>query len=273
MTEANYGHIDRWHVLLDELCIRRGFLDTASLASRYCEVANTGGQKEFDTTIRNLNNWRSGRHIPRLRSLRMLEAVLDVDADPELAAHWTELYRRAQQTEDDDQAPLDPTADRLDAAGRGTGSGRFRSWLRPEAVAMGALLFFAGVGTGVLATSDWRPWGGPAAAAPLFTYQPEFEIALGETRTIYAERGDCGKLPRAWQETAAELPVSLTGTFSDGGLARRNSKFCKGITPARAIVFTATTPGVEEFRIQGDFLKVVVVDAADAPSGEPVALQ
>ena len=48
---------------------------------------------------------------------------------------------------------------------------------------------------------------------------------------------------------------------SDGGLARRNSKFCKGTTPARAIVYTAAKAGMEELMIQGDFLKVTVAEA------------
>ena len=260
MTDATYGHIDRWHVLLDELCSRRGFLDTASLASRFCEVANTGGQKDFDTTLRNLNNWRSGRHIPRLRSLRMLEKVLQVEDDPELAARWTALYRQAQQAEEDDNTS-GPEGDGGRAIGRETASARFR----PETIAAGALLFFAGMGTGALLMSDWRPWGGPADNAPMYTYAPEVQLTLGETRVIHAERGDCGKLPRDWPAVEGALPVSQTGVFADGGLARRNSKFCNGVTPARAILFTATAPGVEEFLIQGDFFKVTVAEAAELP--------
>jgi hypothetical protein len=67
-------------------------------------------------------------------------------------------------------------------------------------------------------------------------------------------------MPRDWTDVADALPSTALGTFSDGGLARRNSKFCKGITPARAIVFTASQAGVEEFLIQGDFMKVTVVE-------------
>ena len=130
---------------------------------------------------------------------------------------------------------------------------------------MGALLFFAGMGTGALLMSDWRPWGGPADNAPMYSYTPEVQLTVGETRVIHAERGDCGKLPRDWPAVEGALPVSQTGVFADGGLARRNSKFCNGVTPARAILFTATAPGVEEFLIQGDFFKVTVAETAAAP--------
>ncbi|MCR4265604.1 hypothetical protein [Nitratireductor sp. ZSWI3] len=260
MGEQRYEHITRWNVLLDELCNRAGFLDTASLASRFCELSNKGGQREFETAIRNLNNWRSGRHIPRLRSLRILEQLLKVEEDPELSARWHALYRQASEDEEDEEA-----ADPAQPAGtdKKANPGRDRSWPSPQTMAAGALLFCLGVGTGALLASDWRPWGGPADNAPLYAYTPEVRMVVGESRTIHAERGDCGKLPREWPEVFGALPAARTGVFSDGGLARRNSKFCKGITPARAIVFTATTPGVEEFLIQGDFFKVTVTEAAE----------
>lgn len=262
MSEQLYAHINRWNVLLDELCSRAGFPDTASLASRFCELANHGGQRDFDTTVRNLNNWRSGRHIPRLRSLRILEQLLDVNADPELAARWTALYRQASEAEED-EPPSVAAATAADAS-RPKGE---RRWLGVEALTAGALMFAAGLGVGLLYDSQWRPWGGPADDAPLIAYTPEWELAVGESKMIHSERGDCGKLPRDWALVAESLPVSQIVAFSDGGLARRNSKFCGGITPARAIVFTGIAAGVEEFRIQGDYFRIVVAEAAqDGPA-------
>ena len=88
MTPQELELVDRWHVLFDELCHRAGFHDTASLAGRYCELANGGRRQEYESVLRNLNNWRSGRHLPRLRSLRILEQALGLEREPALLARW-----------------------------------------------------------------------------------------------------------------------------------------------------------------------------------------
>lgn len=123
-----------------------------------------------------------------------------------------------------------------------------------------------GVAAGVVGASGWRPWGGPADNAPLVAYLPEVRLAVGQSRVIHAERGDCGKLPREWRDVVGGLPTSLIGTFSDGGLVRRHSMFCKGVTPARGIRFTATAPGTEEMYVTGDYMKITVVDSGTEPS-------
>lgn len=260
MTLHGLEKINRWHILFDELCNSAGFHDAASLAGRYCELAGSGGQKEYEAALRNLNNWRSGRHIPRLRSLRTLEKVLEVDQDPVLLERWNALYRQANECDDDN--PADPPA--ADKAGKSYGMPRlWRAAGVPTAWAVvgGALLFVLGIAVGHIGSSGWRPWGGPADHAPMVVYKPEIWMSVGESKVIYAERGDCGRLPRDWLFVASDLPPATLGAFSDGGLARRNSKFCRGITPARAIIFTARQAGVEEFSIQGDFFKVTVSEA------------
>lgn len=260
MSDDRYAHINRWNVLLDELCNRAGFLDTASLASRFCELANNGGQRDFDTAVRNLNNWRSGRHIPRLRSLRILEQLLDVSRDPELQSRWNALYRQASEAEEDE---LPASATLATPAPEKS----FSRWIGAEALTAGAFMFIAGLGIGLLINSDWRPWSGPADDAPLVEYTPEWQLAVGESKMIHAERGDCGKLPRDWPLVAESLPVAQTGFFSDGGLVRRPSKFCGGITPGRGVIFTATAAGVEELRIQGDYFRITVTEAAADAQG------
>ena len=264
MSDETYAHIGKWNLLLDELCNRAGFVDTASLAARFCELSNSGGQRDFDTAVRNLNNWRSGRHVPRLRSLRVLEQLFGVEEDPALAARWHALYRQAREAEEDDESASAAATTARTSGEAQTAGARWRGWFDLRTAMSGALLFCLGIGTGAFLASDWRPWGGLPADAPLVSYTPEFNIAVGESRIIHAERGDCGKLPRDWPDVAGALPVSQTGTFSDGGLARRNSKFCNGETPARAIVFSATQAGVEEFLIQGDFFRVTVAEAGTA---------
>lgn len=265
MTGNQYAHINRWNVLFDQLCERAGFVDNASIASRFCELANNGsGQRDFETTLRNLNNWRSGRHTPRLRSLRILEQLLKLDEDPQLSAQWLALYRHAREAEENDET-LAKNGSASEAGNGRAGRHGFRSWIGWQPAAAGVLLFGLGLGSGMLIASDWRPWGGPADHAPLIAYTPEMKITVGESRVIHAMRGDCGKLPKDWPEVAGSLPASHTGVFSDGGLARRNSKFCGGDTPARAILFTAERPGVEEFLLEGDFFKVIVAEADPPP--------
>jgi hypothetical protein len=258
LTTQELEETDRWHVLFDELCSRAGFHDAASLASRYCETSGGGGQKEHDAALRNLNNWRSGRHIPRLRSLKKLETILELDRSPELLQRWRTLYRQANEDDDDNQAV--PPGGRPEEAEGAIAHG-WRDKLTGSSLAAGGILLFAtGVMVGYIGASGWRPWGGPADNAPMVPYRPDIVMSVGESRVIHSERGDCGQMPRDWTDVADALPSTALGTFSDGGLARRNSKFCKGITPARAIVFTASQAGVEEFLIQGDFMKVTVVE-------------
>lgn len=258
MTERDWLRFDQWHELFDALCDEAGHFDNATLASLYCAATGAGGQKQFDTALRNLNNWRTGRHIPHQRSLRVLAQMLKVRDDADLHRHWNGLYRKAKDIEGRQSVPV-PAEDGVPAP---------RRWSTPQVAALGTVLFCLGAGSGMVAMSDWRPWGSPADDAPIVAYRPTVTLAVGQSRIIHGERGDCGKLPRAWDKVEASLPATRTGNFSDGGLVRRNSNFCQGLTPARGILFTATTPGTEEFDIQGDFIKMTVVEeGTQTPDG------
>lgn len=254
MTDGGWEEFGRWHLLFDALCNRAGYYDDAELASAYCALTRSKGQRQFETALRNLNNWRSGRHLPRERNLRLLARLLDV-ADPALKRQWTHLYRQAREAE-----PVG--ADDPPQEGMAPSAGRpRRRFSAVQMAATGAAMLVVGIVLGSLATAaDWRLWPGPADNAPIVSFRPVLKMKVGESRPIYAERGDCGKLPRAWPQVLSDLPEVGTGTFSDGGLARRHSKFCQGLTPARSIVFTASRAGVDEFEIQGDFFKLTVVE-------------
>ncbi len=254
MTQRNLQDITLWHDLFDELCHRAGFYEPAALASRYCEMSDGSGQRQYDAALRNLQNWRSGRHLPRIRSLRILERLLEVERDAAVHARWNELYALA----------ADPNAPASAAQPESEGPAERPRWTASlpgmRAVAAGTLLFVLGVAIGNVWGIGWRPWAAPADSAPIVVYEPEVTMTVGESKVIHAERGDCGKLPRNWNEVESNLPATALGTFSDGGLARRNSKFCKGHTPARAILFTAHRAGMEELKIEGDFMKVTVIE-------------
>lgn len=260
----NWSNFAKWHLLFDELCNRAGYFDDASLASAYCAAANGKGQKQFETSMRNLNNWRSGRHIPQQRNLKVLARLLDIGNDPRLQRQWDELYRHARALEESGSIPPAEATQVMHIAAPSVvpaAGVTVRKWSMAQAAAIGALLFCIGAVTGSAVTaSGWRPWGGPADNAPIIPFEPRVSMKLGEERNIYAVRGDCGKLPPEWADVSAGLPVARTGSFSDGGLARRFSKFCQGLTPARGIRFTATGAGMEEFEIQGDFFKMTVTE-------------
>lgn len=261
MEEQDLLALDTWHSLFNELCNRAGYFDDAALAAAYCSLAGNKGQTQFDTVLRNLNNWRSGRHVPRSGKLRILENLLGLRKDTALQAHWRDLHRAARPVDE----AMQPAPEKAAVMRGGTTEQRQNRspgrWTMLQAVCGGLALFCLGAvaGGGVVA-SGWRPWAGPADNAPIIPFRPKITMKLGETRPIYAVRGDCGLLPDEWQEISLDLPTVRTGNFSDGGLARRHSKFCQGLTPARAIHFTATAAGMEEFEIQGDFFKMTVTD-------------
>lgn len=260
MEEQDLIDAEAWHVLFNELCNRAGYFDDAALAAAYCGLIGNKDQKQFDTVLRNLNNWRSGRHLPRSGNLRILENLLAIRKGTALQARWRELHRTARPLEEEARAMPDttrvqtspPVPTRVSQAGR---------WKVAQAVCAGIALFCTGAlaGGGVVA-SGWRPWAGPADNAPIIPFRPDITMKRGETRPIYAVRGDCGELPKDWADLLPDLPETRTGSLSDGGLARRHSKFCQGLTPARAIRFTASVVGTEEFEIQGDFFKMTVTE-------------
>ncbi|MGN6143130.1 MAG: hypothetical protein ACTHOP_06010 [Mesorhizobium sp.] len=279
MEDGNWQHYAHWHQLFDELCNGAGYYDTATLASAYCALTASRGERQFDTAVRNLNNWRSGRHLPRTKNLRLLARLLKVTENPDLQRHWNALYKQANEIEATETAGGLPSVVAPRAIDTDHDTARAQAWVhflswQPypsgparkrfsafEMAAGGAAMLIVGAVAGSLVTaSGWRPWAGPADNAPIVPFKPKVTMKVGETRPIYAERGDCGKLPREWLLVEADLPAVRTGTFSDGGLARRYSKFCQGLTPARAIVFNATQSGVEEFEIQGDFFQMTVTE-------------
>ncbi len=276
MEEPDGLNFTHWHLLFDELCNRAGYFDDAALASAYCATTTSKGQRQFEIAMRNLNNWRSGRHLPRAGNLRVLARLLKVADHPEIQARWDLLHRQARDIEAGGAssalavavhpvAPLHSLPPTAMARPLLTISvpqrmGRKRFSLLQAAVGGIALLAVGAAAGSLVTASGWRPWAGPADDAPIVPFRPVVTMKVGESRPIYAERSDCGKLPRDWQMVESDLPAVRTGTFSDGGLARRFSKFCQGLTPARAIVFTAIAPGIEEFEIQGDFFKMTVTE-------------
>jgi hypothetical protein len=78
------------------------------------------------------------------------------------------------------------------------------------------------------------------------------KLKIGESAIIHGARSKCGHQPAPWEKILTRLPKLKTGTFSDGGMGSRYSRSCNGLTPARAVKFTATQKGHEEFSLFGD---------------------
>ncbi|MBD0417233.1 hypothetical protein [Oryzicola mucosus] len=249
--------IGSWHELFNLLCDRAGFVDTAQLAAQYCEVTKGSGQSHLETAMRNLSNWRTGKHLPRPRSVRILSQLLKVDDNPEVLSMWNALYQRARGA-DTEEGPAYTSSVAPDATPRAHVSSATGFGIMSMVMA-GIVLFAVGVGTGAIASTGWRPWRTATDDAPLITYLPEVRLVVGQSRIIHGERGDCGQLPREWRDVWGNLPTSRIGEFTDGGLVRRYSMFCKGVTPARGIRFAALSPGTEEMYVTGDYMKITVV--------------
>ena len=279
--EADNGpEIDRWHLLLDELCNQSGDYDNARLGSELCRRLGKREDTHFETAVRNLRNWRAGRHIPRQRNFMILSELMNVQRSPALRARWNALYAKARELEDktggstgngtDDELEKDQEAFEVGPLQPAPPPGLVPPALvadislRPaklRGAALGLLMFLCGIGASELYRAEPWLWFHSGPVYPLIVLRPHVSIAVGESIVIHGERGDCGKLPPDWEYVLTRLPVSRIGDFSDGGIVRRNSNFCKGETPARAVVFTARRTGVEEFLVLGDVMRVTVTDA------------
>lgn len=93
MDEKNMGEFEEWHSLFNDLCNRAGYFEDTALATAYCNLVGKKSEKQFDTVLRSLNNWRSGRHLPRSGNLRVLETLLGIRKDSTLYARWRALHR------------------------------------------------------------------------------------------------------------------------------------------------------------------------------------
>lgn len=251
MQSLEWNRFSQWHILLDELCESRGYIDNAKLASQLCRRAGKSAQEDFNAAEKNLRNWRLGRHLPLRRNFMILAELLHVSDDPELLRQWTLLYAAARGRD---------TPERQHSAGEtGDVSTEVRRPTR-RLLWAGAITM-----TAVLAVTGFR-WmaSDPYRDLPVIGYDARVRMLVGESRLIHGDRGDCdgGNVP-SWTYTMPRVPFSSLGTFTDGGLARKMSNFCNAVVPVRAVRFTARKAGVEEIRLLDDFVKIFVTDPAN----------
>ena len=101
-------------------------------------------------------------------------------------------------------------------------------------------------------------FGGTEAIAEEIQYQEKVSLETGQSEIIHGARGECGQAAPNWEKVASSLPSVSTGEFSDGGLGVRWSRRCGGLTPARAVRFTATQPGHEQIELYDDPIDIEV---------------
>lgn len=253
--EKSWDTRHTWHELLDALCIEQGHLDNLNLAERLCSASGNRSHAAFDTALKNLHNWRQGVHLPQRRNFLLLTRLLGVDRDQALRAHWNGLYAQARSAL--------PVMAPLASAPDGTPANAFRPKQARRPLVLGGGLIAAAL-VGLFAYFQW-PGRDETIADPGTTFagiQADYvrtvTAKVGDALIIHGARGNnCGPAPE-WEVARRHLPELTTGTLADGGVGTRFSRQCGGRVPARAILFTATTPGTEQTSLYGDPITITV---------------
>jgi len=240
-----------WHELLDALCAEQGHLDNMVLADALCAASGNRSQAAFDTAVKNLRNWRHGVHIPQRRNFLLLGTILKVDEHDGLREYWNRLYGQAKvKPADDNVSEADGPVNPVKPS---------RKSRLPLLVSGGVLVAMVGAAAIVLSYGREEPADPVASYEGIVAeYVRNVSVKVGESAIIHGARGnECGPAP-SWESAKLLLPELVTGTLTDGGVGTRVSRQCGGRIPARAILFTATQPGIEQISLYGDNIVIRV---------------
>lgn len=246
--ERDWSVYRKWHELLDALCVEQNHLDNMTLAARLCEAGGNKSQAAFEAALKNLRNWRQGIHVPQRRNVLLLAKLLRVDRSPALRERWKVLHAeaRAGAPEETPAGAGQPVA--LPSPPRPRRRLVFVGVAAAFGVAFGvAFAFFSWPANVESAPDSAGSFEGIRA-----DYVRTVTAKVGDALIIHGARGEtCGPAPD-WERASAGLPQLTTGDLTDGGVGTRYSRQCGGRVPARAILFTATRPGVEQISLYGD---------------------
>lgn len=252
-----YGHQETqwpdcvaWHALFNAVCIDRGHSDTKSLADLFCAATGRQSHRDFETTCKNIGNWRRGRRRPRPPHFGVLTQILKVDADPELHTLWNALYRGAQipAKAETENADLQVQANEIGPIPANRSRARF-AWAAALTLAVTSVVF---------AVTLTRKPVLPSAPARI-AYVSSAHLRVGETMILHAARpSECGAEPHPWLMVKKQLPVLTIGEWLDGGVVMRGSIACGKPVPARALRFKATSPGHADIVLEGDKIAIKI---------------
>jgi len=256
---------EKWHQMVEALCIERAHFDNVRLAADFCILAGNTHQAAFDAALKNLGNWRKGQHIPHRRNFLLLTQLLLTDTNSEVRSVWERLYQEARQrsgTDPNDPNGDDTPTDMIAKAGPPINSSTTARFIHPPVIAalVASCLFGIALGFGATHALGWGPAAPVVVPGSDIEWRSSVVLRPNDSIVIHGKRGDkCGEQPPPWDVVQTELPKSELGRFADGGLGWRTSRSCGGRTPARAIVFTAATPGEENFTLYGDPIRIRVL--------------
>lgn len=251
MTDKkDWASFQTWHEMLDALCVEQGHMDNLALAEQLCAASGNKTQAAFDTAVKNLRNWRHGVHIPQRRNFLLLGKLLKVDQHDGLRERWNRLYGQAKV-----KPAADEISDDTTEPVKRTQKSRWSLLVSGGAVA-GAL---GAAALGLSSVQKDEPADPVASYEGIIAeYVRNVSVKVGESAIIHGARGnECGDAP-SWESAKLLLPELVTGTLTDGGVGTRVSRQCGGRIPARAILFTATQPGIEQISLYGDDIVIRV---------------
>lgn len=246
---TTYRH---WHDLLDALCAEQGYLDNMALADALCAASGNRTQAAFDTAVKNLRNWRHGVHIPQRKNFILLGKILKVDRDEALRQVWSRLYSQAKVKPTDTDVP--------DNGGQAATVALPRKSRWPLVVVGVIVAVVLGAAALVLSAGQQDEMTDPVASyeGVVAEYVRHVSIKVGESAIIHGARGnECDEAP-TWESAKLLLPELVTGKLTDGGVGTRQSRQCGGRVAARAILFTAISPGTEHISLYGDDIVIRV---------------
>lgn len=245
-----------WHQLFDQACRSAGHRGNSVLATELCRMTNRRSEADHRTAVRNIANWRQGKHLPNRSALAALESLLNVEADPDLAEKWRALYEMGRST-----GAQERTCSTAPINGEPHTSSSLV--LRRPAVLLACLAVAA------LSLAAWKfafedlarvaETGVDDRSLELVPYLERIRLAPGMSAVVHGARGvPCGSSPPDWDEVRSNLPALRVGAWSDGGMGFRVSKSCAGVVPVRAVVVTATREGRDDVLLFGDPVTVEV---------------
>lgn len=253
-----------WHSLFDALCNEKGFFENGELAAALCERRKNGAPGAYESALKSVSNWREGRHTPNRRNFRLLTLILELDEHPTRADEWRALYELALRKKAADIEEVSETSSLAESKAVFSYQ-PVKTIKRYAGLAAG----IAVIALAVLVLNDPPAMSsggsGGATVLPLdmtdqqIYYRQQVKLKVGESIVVHGKRGEsCGKAPPEWPNVLKFLPEVSTGVWTDGGVGFRVSRACGGPTPARAVVFTATRPGMDKFMLYDDPITITV---------------